>query len=470
MTRTLVVAAALVLLPGALIAATYRVAPDGSGDFPNIQAAVVSVASGDSILLEDGVYTGPGNRDILFPARDIVLRSGSGEPSLCTLDCEGSSGNPHRAFVMPSGGEPIIEGITIQNGYLGGEYDLGGAILCSSTSPRFRNCRFIANHASEGGAAYFRDGSRPRFEDCRFLSNSCDFTGGAILCFYAGLELIGCEFVDNRSSDLIAGAVQLVSNPTPTLIVDCVFEGNYARANTGALALGDGAGHSVRSTRFIDNATSGTIGGAVSAYYCGVSFLDCEFVGNHCDDPLSAGSVGGGAIRLLNVSATFMRCLFAGNTAAGLGGAIAAYSSALGMNRCTFAANAGGVDAGGILLDSGGMARSTLSHSIIAFSSAGGAIGCPSGADVTLTCCDIYGNVGGDWDGCIEGQLGVAGNFSGDPRFCGEANPDSPWSLREDSPCAPANNADCGLIGVYDAGCGTTALGETSWSALKSLY
>jgi hypothetical protein len=68
-----------------------------------------------------------------------------------------------------------------------------------------------------------------------------------------------------------------------------------------------------------------------------------------------------------------------------------------------------------------------------------------------LTCCDIYGNAGGDWVGCIADQAGINGNFSDDPLFCDIAAGD--YHLDDSSPCAPANN-DCGvLIGVLGVGC-----------------
>jgi hypothetical protein len=41
-------------------AAEHSVRPDGLGDFPTIQAAVSAAAAGDTIVLEDGVFTGAG--------------------------------------------------------------------------------------------------------------------------------------------------------------------------------------------------------------------------------------------------------------------------------------------------------------------------------------------------------------------------------------------------------------------------
>jgi hypothetical protein len=97
----------------------------------------------------------------------------------------------------------------------------------------------------------------------------------------------------------------------------------------------------------------------------------------------------------------------------------------------------------------------TLANTIIAFSTQGAAVGCSDNSSVTLTCCDIYGNAGGDWVGCIAGQNGINGNFSADPLFCDPGNAD--FTLDSRSPCLPGSHPDgvnCGLIGALGEGCG----------------
>ena len=68
-----------------------------------------------------------------------------------------------------------------------------------------------------------------------------------------------------------------------------------------------------------------------------------------------------------------------------------------------------------------------------------------------MTCCDIYGNAGGDWTGAIAGQLGVADNFSLDPLFCDTADGD--YHINSASPCAPANSGCGELIGALGVAC-----------------
>ena len=60
----------LVATPG--LAATYLVNPDGSGDYPTIQAAINASSNGDIIELGDGVFTGPDNRNLDYGGRAIT--------------------------------------------------------------------------------------------------------------------------------------------------------------------------------------------------------------------------------------------------------------------------------------------------------------------------------------------------------------------------------------------------------------
>jgi hypothetical protein len=70
----------------------------------------------------------------------------------------------------------------------------------------------------------------------------------------------------------------------------------------------------------------------------------------------------------------------------------------------------------------------------------------------TLSCCNIYGNSGGDWISYIASQADSNGNFSADPLFCDTTSGD--FHLQSNSPCAPANNSCGELIGALPVACG----------------
>jgi len=100
-----------------------EIRPDGSGDHATIQAALDSAAAGDIIELTDGVFTGQGNRDVEFRGKAITIRSRSGDPQSCIIDCQGDSLNLHRGFLFRSAETPesVLEGITIRNGWMTGD-------------------------------------------------------------------------------------------------------------------------------------------------------------------------------------------------------------------------------------------------------------------------------------------------------------------------------------------------------------
>ena len=108
----------LLLIASTCFATTYVVRPDGTGDFPTIQAAVDACADGDVIELADGSFTGPGNRDIDYDGRSITIRSQSGNPSTCIIRVDGTPSAPHRGFYFHSQetSASVLEGITISNG------------------------------------------------------------------------------------------------------------------------------------------------------------------------------------------------------------------------------------------------------------------------------------------------------------------------------------------------------------------
>ncbi|MFH1279239.1 MAG: hypothetical protein ABIK65_12770 [Candidatus Eisenbacteria bacterium] len=97
---------ALVLLfSSTALPRTWVVRPDGTGDAPTIAAAIDSVNSGDDVIeLMDGTFTGEGNRDLTNGEKTIVIRSASGNPAACVIDCEGSETDPHEFIAFWGGG------------------------------------------------------------------------------------------------------------------------------------------------------------------------------------------------------------------------------------------------------------------------------------------------------------------------------------------------------------------------------
>ena len=102
--RISAVAIALIVAASLAQATVLHVSPDGTGDYPTIQAALDAAVSWDEIELADGVYTGDGNRDIIHPALYLTIRSQSGDPTACVIDIEAGPGNAHFGLKYGDGG------------------------------------------------------------------------------------------------------------------------------------------------------------------------------------------------------------------------------------------------------------------------------------------------------------------------------------------------------------------------------
>jgi hypothetical protein len=111
----------------------------------------------------------------------------------------------------------------------------------------------------------------------------------------------------------------------------------------------------------------------------------------------------------------------------------------------------------------------TLENNIIAYNKIGvfSTVG-------TFSCNDVYGN---ETDYILlyaPDPTGTNGNISMPPLFCGvEPAISGNYYLQKGSPCAPGNNPDnpvCGLIGIYNVGCGYTAVKKTTWGEIKAIF
>lgn len=113
-----------------------------------------------------------------------------------------------------------------------------------------------------------------------------------------------------------------------------------------------------------------------------------------------------------------------------------------------------------------------MENCIIAFSTQAEGVSCSDVSSIpTILCCDVYGNQGGDWVGCIADQADTNGNFSADPLFCDTANAD--FHIDAASPCASVNNSCSTLVGALDVHCGYLygdADGDANVNIIDAVY
>lgn len=400
----------------------HLIRPDGTGDFPTIQEAIDSVAPGDTIDLADGVFTGPGNRDLHTDGRSLTIRSQSGDSTACVIDCEGTPSSPHRAFQLYRRADPEVrlERFTIRNGYApsGPAGPVGGAIDIFHASPILAGMVFEKNQSPRWGGAVNVEESSTVFEDCAFVGNDAGYSGGGICTGQlSGVTIARCRFTGNHSDRRGGGLALQMGNAT---VSDCTFRGNTAELMGGGIAC-EAAG-SPRIER-------------------------CVISGNQ------ASNLGGG-VGIVVGGPTFYECLIYDNSAPGGGGVACEQAPGAWFTRCTVSHNLS-TSGSGFWMDRSAV---YLEKCIVSFGAPGSAFACFEDVACDLTCCDVYGSEGGDYVGCIADQFGENGNIAEDPLFCDADQRD--FRLAEESPCAPDFEPGCGRMGSQHVGCSLTGIAD----------
>lgn len=220
-------------------------------DFETIRSAVDAAGNGDTVSVGPGIYTGPGNRDIDFHGKRLLLE-GRECANRTTLDCEESG----RGFYLDSREEgAVIRGLTIANG-----------------DPGF---------GAYGGGAYVVDPTGVvEFSDCVF--RSCyGAGGGAVFLVVAGAEFRRCVFIGNDSFGQGGGAVRSIGAFQWIVVnfTDCVFTGNNAVLGGGGALLADSGPVNFTGCTITRNRAS--TGGGIKSYDAPVS-IDRSIVLGNC--------------------------------------------------------------------------------------------------------------------------------------------------------------------------------------------
>jgi parallel beta-helix repeat protein len=199
--------------------------PDGTGDFPTIEAAINVAVDGDTVEMSDGTFTGGGNRNINFQGKVIVVRSQSGKPEDCVIDCRGAG----RGFLFINGetAASVLEGLTITGAYVD---DHGGGITCRyASSPTILSCVISENHARHAAGIFCAESSCPSIIDCTITDNYTyaygmpGAGGGISLVTGSCPRIIGCHITNNQAGGVGGGIYCSMCSPT---ISDCVIAGN----------------------------------------------------------------------------------------------------------------------------------------------------------------------------------------------------------------------------------------------------
>lgn len=307
---------------------------------------------------------------------------------------------------------PVLRGCTFQD-------NVNAVQLSYPGSGSYTKCRFIGNNKGLdlSQRPYPKDKRRQLDADryCNYAIDSCDFMDNGL-----GLDVTGmgwnycvsnCMFSDNGTA--------LSSGDEAWINLDrCLFSGN----GYGITSV-EGSCHSNLTNCEFRRNTAGALHN--------VGYLKCEYsiFTDNTGEPLTTSNWG-----FQKGNAFFINCTFAGNSV-DTGPLIRTYGDSLIISSCIISSNQSDEIAECLTWDQ--ESWSWVNGTVVA------------------NCTDIVGNEAGNWSGFLAGQDTVRGNFSANPLFCDTLN--SSYTLKNSSPCAPANNS-CGvLIGAYGIGCENVA-------------
>jgi hypothetical protein len=286
-----------------LKAATYVVDPGGGGFSTTIQPAISAAASGDTVLVVAGYYAGPGNTNLDFAGKNLVLLAQDG-PEFTTIDGQGSG----RVLWFHSGEDTtaVVDGFTMADAPAGGTIRIsdgaqpsirecilrdthttvndGAAVSITNSSPRFLRCRIVENGTSGNGGGVLVQGGSPLFFECTIIGNLAGGEGGGMRIEGIGATTIArCTISGNRADQSAAGSPGgglSISGLQAVTVHRSIVWGNYA--NSGEDLQVDASAGITFTCSVVD---SGGAGGPGIVYGTGTSFGDPHFCRpGYCQD------------------------------------------------------------------------------------------------------------------------------------------------------------------------------------------
>jgi len=424
-----------------------------------IQDAVDAAGDGDTVLVTNGVYRTGGRAvsGVDYTNRVAVDKPltllGVNGPEVTIIEgyqvlanVGGIGDGAVRCVFLADGAS--LSGFTLTSGAA----DIGGGILCESTTAYLTDCILTNNSAFGGGGAY-----SGTLKDCVLKANSALTGAGAVGSTLIGCEitensatlaaehgfgwgggvwqctLYNCTLTENRTVAVGGGAFEsTLKNCTMTgnsasrgggaydsTLENCLLSGNSAREAGGgassstlndcilrgnAALAGGGVSESVLYNCEISNSLAGFFGEGKGGGAFRSTLYSCVVVSNVSRQSIEGSSQGGGAYDCALYNSILIGNSALGDFFGGTGGG-AVYSA---LYDCTVTANWAGYG--------GGVANSTLTNCVVTSNGAnrwgGGALG------GTLESCTLIGNsvqnetygIGGGTHGSILNNCTVAGN------------------------------------------------------------
>ncbi|MBI5433502.1 MAG: right-handed parallel beta-helix repeat-containing protein [Planctomycetes bacterium] len=390
--------------------------PGGDGSvlapFDTLAGAFTVATSGNTIVLRDGTYVGPSNRELSFGSRALTVRSENGAGQ-CTIDCQSAG----RAFLGVGNGASTLEGLHILDGRATDSVGGGAVAGTGSGLVRIRDCVFErCRSTSFGGALTLR---APTITNCTFIDCSASSlgSGGALFSLSSATEhliVADCDFVGSAIATRFGAAIWCDGD---ALVTRCDFAGGLSSLG-GATTFRPTQFLDVSHCRFAGNLDDLGYGGAMyvesGSSTPSVRIDDCLFIGNEANE--------GGALWLDAGTCSVTNSTFVGNRATMLfGGAASFQSGSSSVRNCIFWNNTAPT----------GSQLAVL------------------GGSLDVAYCDVLGGATQVHVGGAASSQWLAGNLDVDPEFVdadgADNDPltfgDNVYRLKPASPCVDAGDA-----------------------------
>jgi predicted outer membrane repeat protein len=259
-------------LTGSLYSKTVWVSAEGAGTFDGLSEANALASFSAALAL----ITDPG--DVLR----VVGTVAPGSPNLTAKNfvytIEGDEGGSTltgisgavRMFTI--NGSSIGQNVTFKNIIFSGSTDstgAGGGVFFSNSAVtvNFQNCKFVGNsinNVAGGGALHFTN-STVTFDDCLFKGNIAPQNGGAIAIYAAcTVTMNRCTFVQNKTTNTgsVGGGALYITGSTPTIVTinHCTFfENSIAHSNQDYGTIrSDNGNTTINNSLFYNNKVTNT--------------------------------------------------------------------------------------------------------------------------------------------------------------------------------------------------------------------
>lgn len=475
----------------------------GTRDLPlaTISAAILAADSGDSVVLYNGNFHGPGNNNLSWVNKDLLFRSDSGQRDSCIVDLGGSAGFDFTLYELNQIPVVQFESMTFQDGSPAIHmFGMGPGSGFPPVSLKITDCKISGGGSGVSmfhgngqissteivgatGVGYESYNGFNSFNNCSIRNNGTGLkvesysmesisainmdvvgngTGIDSWLEYGSFTLSSCRVDSNMGTGIIFRSYESgVLDLQETRVMNNHGDGVRIIAYTTLKSsnsfidsnLGNGIGWETintlgRGCLLVNTSLSHNQGWGFGMVDRGVSkAMEKEGVENrgpvqlstcHVDSNQTGGfGIGGDSAQPI--------ILYGSTFVRNNGPSAYLYNSGTyTITSCTFARNAGT----GLIVDNGSL---YLRESIVAENAGPAAVVSPEATLAAVDCTNISNNGGGDWLAPLDGFLGSPGNQDVPPQFCDSEAGD--FHLSASSLCAEENNPGCGRIGALGVGC-----------------